>query len=203
MRKIQMFMFMTIDGQAQFPAYAEPPYTDAADDPMWEPRMASIDTIILGANAYRKWAAHWPKQKDNPKASDWQRNYSRFADRCQKVVFSTSLKEPLWENTHIARGTPTEEAARLKAAPGGGIALGGGPRIAQSFLDADLVDEMILEVHPSIVGRGKHLFRTSDDPNFADDVIPIGSPGRHDFLLGEARALNDGTLFVRYELNRK
>ncbi len=203
MRKVQMFMFMTIDGQAQFPVYTEEPYTLVDEDPMWKPRMGSIDTIILGGVAYRAWASYWPKQKDDPKAGEWRRNFSLFADRAQKVVFSQSLQESLWEKTHIARGSPAEELARIRSRDGGNIALGGGPRIAQSFLADDLVDEMLIEIQPSLVGRGKPLFKTADDPTFAEDVIPVGAPGRHDFLLRESKALKDGTVFLRYEFNRK
>lgn len=203
MRKVQMFMFMTIDGQAQFPIYTEAPYTEVDDDPMWKPRLGSIDTIILGGVAYPRWAAYWPKKMDDPNANEWQREFSKFSNRAQKVVFSKTLQEPLWENTEIVRGRPAEELARLRMKEGGNIALGGGPRIAQSFLADDLVDEMLIEIQPSIVGRGKPLFKTTDEPGFVEDVIPEGTPGRHDFLLREAKGLKDGTVFLRYELNKK
>lgn len=199
MRKVLMMMFMTIDGQAQFPVYSGPPYTEAEDEFMWKPRFHTIDTIILGGIAYSKWAAHWPKRKDDPTASDWEKEFSRFADRAKKVVFSGTLQKPLWENTEIVRGTPTEELSRLRSQKGGDIALGGGPRIVQSFLADDLVDEMLILVMPSIVGRGKPLFRTIDEPDFAEDRIPEGAPGRHDFVLREARGLKDATVFLRYE----
>lgn len=203
MRKVQMFMFMTIDGQAQFPAYTEAPWTDSVDDPMWTPRMGAIDTIILGGVAYAKWASYWPQKKDEPNANEWQREYSRFANRAKKVVFSKTLQKPLWENTEIVRGSPAEELARIRSHEGGNIAIGGGPRIAQSFLADDLVDEMMVEIQPSLVGRGKPLFKTVDEPEFPEDVIPVGAPGRHDFLLREAQGLKDGTVFLRYELPTK
>lgn len=203
MRKVQMFMFMTIDGQAQFPIYTEEPYTLADDDPMWKPRLGSIDTIILGGRAYLKWAAFWPKRKDDPKASEWHKAFSKFADKCEKVVFSKSLKDPAWENTKIVRGTPAEELLKIKAKKGGNIALGGGPRIVQSFLEADLVDEMLIEVQPSLVGIGKPLFKTVDDPDYEQDTIPVGTPGRHDFELREVKGLKDGTVFLRYEIHKK
>ncbi len=203
MRKVQMFMFMTIDGQAQFPIYTEPPFTESDDDPMWKPRMGSIDTIILGRVAYEAWAKFWPTRQDDPQASEWHRNFSRFSNAAQKIVFSKSLQQATWKNSRIVRGTPAEELQRLRSREGGNIALGGGPRIAQSFLAEGLVDEMLIEVQPSIVGRGKHLFRTADEPDYAEDTVPVGAPGRFDFLLREVKGLKDGTVFLRYELPRK
>lgn len=194
-----MMMFMTIDGQAQFPVYSGPPYTEPTAELMWKPRFSTIDTILLGRIAYSKWAAHWPQRKDDPTASDWEKEFSRFADRATKIVFSRTLRKPLWGNTQIVRGTPAEELARIRSKDGGDIALGGGPRIAQAFLADDLVDEMLILVSPSIVGRGKPLFRTVDDPEYDEDRIPEGAPGRHDFVLREARGLEDATVFLRYE----
>lgn len=198
MRKVLMIMFMTLDGQAQFPAYDGPPYTNDAEDLMWKPRFDSIDTILLGGISYSKWAAYWPKMQDEANATPWQKEFSRFADRVEKVVFSKTLKKPLWEHARIVKGKPADEMASLKSKTGKDIALGGGPRLAQSLLAEDLVDELLITVMPSIVGRGKPLFRTRDEPDFADDVIPKGAPGRHDFVLLEARGLNDSTVFLHY-----
>lgn len=198
MRKILMNMFMTLDGQAQFPAYDEPPYTTDVQELMWKPRFDSIDTIILGGVSYAKWAAFWPKMKDEATSTQWQKEFSRFADRAEKVVFSKTLQKPLWENTRFARGKPADEVAAMKSRKGKDIALGGGPRLAQSMLAENLVDELLILVMPSIVGKGRPLFRTSDDPTFTEDIIPKGAPGRHDFVLLEAKGLDDSTVFLHY-----
>lgn len=199
MRKVLMIMFMTLDGRAQFPVYPDAGDPSIEEDPMWRPRFHSIDTILLGANSYRAWAAHWPARKDNPKAGEWEKQFSRFADGAEKVVFSKTLEHPTWVNTRIVRGTPAEVIADLRKKEGKNLALGGGPRLAQSFLEADLVDEMLIAVFPSLVGRGKPMFRTADEPDFPEDRIPVGAPGRHDFRLREAYPLSDGSLVLRYD----
>ncbi|MDG7007308.1 MAG: dihydrofolate reductase family protein [Nitrososphaerota archaeon] len=199
-RKVLMIMFMTLDGVAEFPRYESGPASAAGPeaDPMWSPRMEEIDTIFLGSAAYAKWAAFWPARKDDPSSDDWDREFSRFADRAEKVVFSKTLRSADWENSRIVRGDPADEVARLKRAKGKDMALGGGPRLAQSFLEEDLVDEMLLEVFPSIVGRGKPFFRVHGDPDNPKDAVPIGAPRRHDFRLLESRPLRDGTVFLHY-----
>lgn len=193
-----MIMYMTLDGIAEFPVY-DGPADDGSDDPMWTPRMGDIDTLLLGATAYRKWYAFWPARKSDPAAIPWEKEYSKFADRAEKVVFSKSLAKADWQNSRIFRGDPAEEVARLKSLPGMEIALGGGPRLAQSFLEEGLVDEMFLEIFPSIVGKGKLMFRVTPDPDNPEDVVKAGASGRHDFRLLESRQLKDGTLFVHYE----
>ncbi len=198
MRKVLMIMFMTLDGRAQFPVYDGPPYTADVDDPMWQPRFGSIDTIVLGAKTYTKWAEYWPAMKEQPTATPWQKEFSRFADGATKVVFSRHLETPRWQNTHFVRGRPTDEVARLRSEAGKDIAVGGGPRIAQSLLAEDLVDELLIQMMPSLVERGKPLFRTVDEPDFAEDRIPKAAPGRHDFVLVEARGQADSVVFLHY-----
>jgi dihydrofolate reductase len=194
-----MIMYGTLDGIAEFPTYEEDATPVEEDDVMWSPRMGSIDTILLGGRAYAKWAEFWPPRKDAPDATKWEKSFSRFADKAEKVVFSRTLPEANWENSRIVRDDFHVEVARLKKLEGKEMALGGGPRLAQSFLDADLVDEILMEIFPSIVGKGKPLFRVAPDPDNLEDMIPTGAPGRHDFKLLEAKGLRDGTVFLHYQ----
>ncbi len=198
MRKVLMIMFMTLDGVAEFPIYpsAEPSSEDLSEDPMWVSRMPGIDTIILGRNSYEKWARHWPAQLRNPEAAPFEKAFAAFSDDAKKVVFSKTLESAEWRNTVIVRGDPTEEVPKLQALPGKNIALGGGPRLAQSFIERGLVDEILLEVFPSVLGKGKLLFKVKADPDNPEDFIPAGAPGRQDFKLLEAKALNEGTIFL-------
>ncbi len=199
MRKVLILMHMTLDGVAELPDYGAEPDTapEEPDDPMWDSRMESIDTLLLGRRTYELWAGFWPGKKSDSSASAWMKKFSRFADEAEKVVFSKTLPSADWPGSRIVRGDIVQEVARLKAQPGKDMAVGG-PRLAQSFLAADLADELLLEIFPSIVGRGKPLFRVVGDPDHGDDIVPLGASGRHDFHLVESRALRDGTLFVTY-----
>jgi dihydrofolate reductase len=199
MRRVQVLMFMTIDGVAEMPDYGEDPRTPTDDEinPLWTPRIESVDTLLLGRRTYEKWAAFWPGIKSDPSATEWNKRFSRFADAAEKVVFSKTLKSAEWANSRIVRGDPASELARLRARPGKDIAVAG-PRLVQSFLAAGLADDLLLGVFPSIVGRGKPLFRVAGDPDHQEDVIPLGASGRQDFELVESRGLSDGALFVHY-----
>jgi dihydrofolate reductase len=199
MRKVQILMYATLDGVAEAPDYPDEPATFADDEvvPIWTPRMESVDTLLLGRRTYEKWAAFWPKVKNDPAASEWMKKFSRFADAAEKVVFSKTLPSADWPNSRIVRGDIAPEVARLKSMPGKDMTVGG-PRLAQSFLAADLADELALMIFPTLVGRGKPLFHVASDPDHDDDIVAVGAPGRRDFRLIESRALSNGTLFVHY-----
>ncbi len=200
MRKVLMLMFMTLDGVAEVPE-SEPDGegTPEAEGPqIWSSRMETIDTLLLGRHTYEKWAGFWPGRRDEPTSTRFEKQFSRFADNAEKVVFSKTLKSADWPTSRIARGDIGEEISRLKSLPGADMALAG-PRLAQSFLERDLVDEILIEISPSIVGRGKPLFRVVGDPDHNEDVVPIGASGRHDFKLIETKALRGGAVLVHYQ----
>jgi dihydrofolate reductase len=199
MRKVLILMFMTLDGVAEFPDYGDDADSNAPDDgpPMWNSRMDSTDTLLLGRLTYEKWALYWPGQQNDPSATPFQKKFSRFADRVEKVVFSKTLKSADWPKSRIVRGDLGEEVARLKSLPGKDIVLGGGPRLAQSFLERDLADELFITMFSSIVGRGKPFFHVVGNPDHNEDVVPRGALGRHDFKLIEARPLA-GEILLHY-----
>jgi dihydrofolate reductase len=200
MRKVLILMYMTLDGVAEFPEYAEDAGSEAADEtpPMWTSRMDATDTLLLGRLTYEKWAGFWPRWKNEPSSGKFMQEFSRFADRAEKVVFSKTLTSAEWPNSRIVRGDLGEEVARLRAQPGRDIVLGGGPRLAQSLLERDLADELFLTMFPSIVGSGKPVFRVAGNPDHDPDAVPLGAPGRHDFTLNSARSLASGEVLLHY-----
>jgi len=201
MRKVIAFLSsMTLDGVAENPEYPDEPAVpdDPRPNPLWSPRMSSIDTLLLGRITYLKWAGFWPRQKNIPANPRFVKEFSEFADRAEKVVFSRSLPSVGWSNSRIARGNPREEIAQIRERSGGDLALAGGPRLIQSFLDEDLVDELLINLAPSLVGGGKPWFRVRPDPDHESDVIPLGAVGRHDFRPVEAKVFEDGSVYLHY-----
>ena len=201
MRKVIAFLSsMTLDGIAANPEYPAEiaVQNDLESNPLWTPRMSSVDTLLLGRITYLKWAGFWPQQKNDPNNSRFMKEFSEFADRVEKVVFSKSLQSVEWPNSRIARGNPRQEIALIRERPGGDLALGGGPRLIQSFLDQDLVDELLIGLNPSLVGSGKPFFRVRPDPDHDPDLVPLGATGRHDFRPVEAKVLRDGSVYLHY-----
>ena len=201
-RKVIEVMQMTIDGVAEWPAYGDA--SDQDDSDFWEAMYASywdsVDTLLLGRRTYLKWSGFWPEVRKKEDAGKYPRQFSVFADRVEKIVFSRTLESTPWEKTRVIRGDISKEIDRLKSQPGGNMVLGGGPRLAQEFLRLGLVDELRLAVFPSVVGRGKPLFDVDRLPDNPEDSIPLGAPLRHDFRLMEARPFErgGGAVFLHY-----
>jgi dihydrofolate reductase len=73
-----------------------------------------------------------------------------------EYVFSTSLNE-VKPGTILIRDNIEEEVNRIKNEPGKDIWLFGGASLSSSLLNYNLVDEIILAVHPILLGKGKPL----------------------------------------------
>lgn len=142
---------------------------------------ASINTsgaLLLGRVTYEMSAAYWPTQTNNAFG---------VADKLNsqpKFVVSSTLKTADWNNTTLISGNVEEEIRSLKQQPGGDIRLSGSVALAQSLMQAGLVDEYWLLVHPLVCGHGKRLF--SDQFSTRLKLI-------------ESRAFQSGVVLLRYQ----
>jgi dihydrofolate reductase len=76
-----------------------------------------------------------------------------------KYVASTTLQHADWKETTILKGDVPAAVADLRRQPGRPLVVVGSAQLAQTLLDADLVDEYQLWLHPIVLGSGKRLFR--------------------------------------------
>jgi dihydrofolate reductase len=72
----------------------------------------------------------------------------------EKLVASTTLSDPEWNNTTVVAENLVEEIGRRKESGGDIVQYGFGP-VTRTLLDAGLLDELRLWVHPLIVGAGE------------------------------------------------
>ena len=88
-----------------------------------------------------------------------------------KYVVSTTLTDPVWEQTTVISTAVVEAVTRLKDSGEGELQVHGSCGLAKTLQEAGLVDEYRLLVFPVLVGAGKRLF--------SDRAAPIGAaPGR-------------------------
>ncbi len=149
MRKVISGLFISLDGVAESPDKWQFEFDEDMGAAM-SAQLNDQDTVLLGRVTYEEWAPYWPTAPDEPFAS--------YINNTPKVVFSTTLDKVDWQNSTLAQGTLTEEINRLKQLPGKNIGVAGSPSLVRSLLENDLLDELILLIHPVVAGRGKRLF---------------------------------------------
>jgi dihydrofolate reductase len=104
---------------------------------------------LLGRKTYEGFAAAWPS-RDGP--------FAEKLNNDPKVVVSSTLTDPSWQNTTVLAGDVVEGVSRLKDETDGVILVAGSGTLVGALLAADLVDELRLMVFPTILGRGRRLF---------------------------------------------
>jgi len=110
------------------------------------------DVQLLGRVTYEGFAAAWPAMEEATG------DFGKKMNAMPKVVVSTTLTEPAWNNTTVISGNVANEVARLKAEYDGDILVQGSATLVETLNEQDLVDEYHLMVHPVVLGRGKRLF---------------------------------------------
>jgi dihydrofolate reductase len=69
-----------------------------------------------------------------------------------------------WPNSVLLPGDAVERVAELRSRPGGNLVVMGSGELVRALLPAGLVDEMLLMVHPVVLGSGVTLFGPGDTP---------------------------------------
>jgi dihydrofolate reductase len=114
----------------------------------------SSEALLLGRVTYEGFAAAWPTRD------------GEFADKFNtmpKYVVSSTLEDPEWNNTTVLKGDVADEVGKLKQKQDGDIVVHGSPRLVQTLIEHDLVDEFRLMVFPVVLGSGKRLFGETSD----------------------------------------
>jgi dihydrofolate reductase len=131
--------------------------------------MAS-ETLLLGRVTYEVFAEAWPSRTGD------------FADKfngMRKVVVSSTIEDPSWNNTTVIRDNVADEVAKLKQEDGGDILVNGSAQLVETLLENDLVDEYRLMVFPVVLGRGRRLFgdTPASKPLQLAESRPVGPDG--------------------------
>ena len=157
MRKVVAAEFLSLDGVMESPDQWHFPYFNDEMGQAVGEGFATSDALLMGRVLYEEWAAFWPQQdpEENPVAATM--------NGVRKYVVSTTLEEPLeWNNASLNGENVAEEISELKEQPGKDIVISGSGALVRSLLDAGLLDELRLMVHPVVVGSGKRLFEEGE-----------------------------------------
>ena len=136
---------------------------------------ATIDTVLMGRKTWEFAAANAPPDKADDSG-------------IRSYVFSRTLKRIDRPGVELVSDDAGGFVRRLKARPGKGICVLGGGNLARGLLEAGVIDEVGMNVHPVLLGSGIPLF---------------GDAGRRIALgLAESRAISGGCVYLRYRVKR-
>ncbi len=161
MRKLVLHQHTTLDGRIA-----------TADGTFWEPFplgdaeqvwinevFRSADTWVMGRHTYEAVVPWWetvaaggtPADADG--VSDAEREFAGILARLTKIAISSTLAPAA--NREVVGGDLVRALTEVKARPGGAdVVLSGGPATVGPLLDAGLVDETLLVLHPAVITGG-------------------------------------------------
>jgi dihydrofolate reductase len=168
-RRIVVTEFVTLDGYMVGPDEDMSWVAAGFDQQMQEDIATDMDNsyemFVFGRVTYDIFAAYWPHalpydagDELKPAEGKEDRRIIRALNERPKVLVSTTVTEPKWDNTRVIAGGLEDEVRRLKREPGKAMLVQGSASIVHALGRADLVDEYRLYVHPVLLGDGKSLF---------------------------------------------
>ena len=145
-------------------------------------RTHDADVMLFGRVTYDSFAGAWP---DREAAGEEDAGFAKRLGDMRKIVASRSPMEFTWRNSEPLQGDLVDVATALKNDPTiGRIALSGSVSVVRQLLDAGLLDELHLFVHPAVAGSGRKLFEE-------------GGPARHLALIS-AQSFATGVVYLVY-----
>ena len=189
MRKIIVHEFITLDGIIQAPGGPDEDRDGGFDHGGWTRSywhddmgakfgalMQNVDAFLLGRRTY---VTHAEAFEPMP-AGDM---FGDMMNAPAKYVVSRTLQKPIWRNTTIIRDDVVRAVRALKASTGKDILSDGSSQLLHTLFEADLVDELHLDVYPLVFGQGKRAFPASGiDRRFtltSATPYPTGVVGLH------------------------
>ena len=145
-------------------------------------QIGAADTLLLGRKTYDSFAGAWP---DREAAGGEDASFAKVLGDQRKIVVSNQNLQFTWRNSEQLKGDLVETVTALKNEPGtADIAMSGSVSVVRQLLDAGLLDELHLLIHPIAVRKGMRLFGEGESP------IPL--------RLVSSQAFTTGVLYLIY-----
>jgi riboflavin biosynthesis pyrimidine reductase len=147
--------------------------------------LPDVDAFVLGAGMFSGYEQFWTAVREEPAAAaemlgrdpyPREVEYARTASETEHVVLSTTLPRVVWPSARVVRSV--DEIRAFKHGGAGTVYVVGGPTLVSSLLDAGLLDELRLIVHPILVGAGRSVTGVLGSPQRLDLVSVEPAPGQ-------------------------
>ena len=137
--------FVSLDGVVNHMDKWHFDYVDDESDALALEQLRAAGALLMGRKTYEVYAGAWPGRDGA---------YADAINAMPKFVASTTLQDPAWTNTRVLDGELVESIRALRAEEGAPILMHGYGPVAKTLLQADLLDELHLWVHPHLAGVG-------------------------------------------------
>jgi dihydrofolate reductase len=163
MRKIRIMEHISLDGVIQPEGddeFANGGWSASYRSPAGAAVVAAAQgtsfDLLLGRRTYDLWAGFWPKIKGGP-----------FADGINGATKYVATHRPdslTWGPVGNLGADILDGVCRVKGTDGPDLIIWGSSTLTSVLLGKGLVDEVVLLVHPVLLGRGKSFYSDSANP---------------------------------------
>jgi dihydrofolate reductase len=129
----------------------------------WNALEQSLALSVQGRVMYEIMESAWPQARDDASLPDYMHEYADIWIAQRKVLVSRTRQDAGHNTTIMSGDDVIERLAALRADTEGTIGVGGAT-LATQLLRAGLLDELVLAIHPTILGFGRPLFDDYDRP---------------------------------------
>lgn len=151
MRNVIVSMFVSLDGVTEAPEKWSLKFWSDDIAKFKHDELFAADALLLGRVTFEVFAASWPSRTDD--------EYADRMNSIRKVVVSTTLAPPAWNNSTLIKADVASEVSKLKQQGGKDILVFGSTTLLSTLMQHNLVDEYRLLVYPIVLGNGKRLFK--------------------------------------------
>jgi dihydrofolate reductase len=164
--RIVVVAYMSLDGVVQAPnrpdedtaggfahgGWSHRFYDPEVMGPVFGEAMQSAGALLFGKHTWQAFAAAWSGRTGD--------TFSDLMSTLPKYVVSSTLGDDdlTWNTKLIAGEDAVTEISKLHKAAGRELVVLGSPRLVQTLLRENLVDEFRLMIEPVLLGGGKRIF---------------------------------------------
>lgn len=180
MRQLINSTYLTLDGVVEGPHLWPSLNRGTSDegDTIQTELLHACDIVLMGRRTYDVFAPTWSSRDGDP--------YSDRINAMRKVVASSTLTDPQWQNTEVVADDVVGRVRELKNEDGGHIVQYGFGDVSRLLLEHGLFDHLQLWIHPQLVGPS----------DIRDLLCRPGTAAT--FNLVDSRALSNGIILATY-----
>jgi dihydrofolate reductase len=180
MRQLINSTYTTLDGVIEDPHMWPSPKRGSADehDKIQTDLLETCDIVLMGRRTYDVFAPAWSSRSGDP--------LSDRMNTMRKLVVSTTLTDPQWNNTEVIAGDVVGRIASLKDEDGGHIIQYGFGDVSRLLLAHGLFEQLHLWIYPQLVGPS----------DVGDLLYRPGTAALFDLV--DSRVLSNGIVLATY-----